>query len=365
MNGIENRNINLDALRSFATIGVIMLHLGGGVNTLNINDGNKLIVSMILAITYCSVNLFGLLSGYLKVDRPHHNSTIIKIVFQTLFWCFVIAVVCAVALGQKDLKLLIRNAFPFTSDRLWYITCYVFVFLCVPYLNRLINSLSQSECKKMLITLAILMSFATTLLFKDFFHVVNNGYSAIWLVYMYLLGGYYKKYGFNQIIKKGHVWIVLWLCICATIVSKYILEVVFMKMNLNPDRAWQFYYYSSPLTLIIGICFLYSFVNLKINGKILIKCISWISNISLGIYIIHAHPYSLDYILIGSNLTWIVNDNPIITLISIIGCAFGIAIVTGIMEQLRMLIFKAVKIDVLCKRVGDKLDAILLSVNGR
>lgn len=354
--GNQKRNVNLDAIRTFAIIGVVALHLIGGVKALPLSFGNELIVNIVLAITYCSVNLFGLLSGYIKIDRPHHNSSIIKIILQTSFWCFVIAAVCAMAFGQRSMVALIKNSFPFIGDRLWYVTCYVFVFLGVPYFNLLANRSSQIGYKNLLIILTILMSFITTFMFKDFFHIVNYGYSAAWLAYMYLVGGYFKRYGFNKKIRKGHVWIVLCISIGTVVVSKYILEAVLLKVGADTGRAWQFYCYSSPLTLLISVCILYLFVNTSIKNNILTKCLSWLSTVSFGIYIIHAHPYILDDILIGEKLKWIANDNPLLTLLTILGCIIGIVFVAGILEQLRIMLFRIVGIDKISNRIGVKLD---------
>ena len=120
---LQKRNINLDALRAFAIIGVITLHLIGGVNALQLSTGNRLVVNTLLAITYTSVNLFGLLSGYLKIYISHHNAALIKIIFQTAFWCFLISAICAIFLGVRSTGDIVKYAFPFLGDRLWYITC--------------------------------------------------------------------------------------------------------------------------------------------------------------------------------------------------------------------------------------------------
>ena len=333
---LQNRNINLDALRVFSIIGVVTLHLVGGVNTLQLSAGNRFVINVVLAITYTAVNLFGLLSGYLKIDRPHHNASLIKIVLQTAFWCFLIAILCILLAGQRSAGDLIKNAFPFTGDRLWYITCYCFVFLCAPYINALAEKISQSAYKKLLITLAVLMSLITTLCFKDFFHVVSNGYSAGWLIYMYLLGGYFKKYGFWNKFSKSKALIVLSISICAIVASKYVLEIILSKVGLNTDRSWILYYYSSPLTLLNSICIFYLFVNGSWKDNAFGKVLTWLSTVSLGVYIIHAHPYSLDHILIGEKLTWVVKANPILTLlimiVSIIGICFGLGIIEWLMR---------------------------------
>ena len=88
------------------------------------------------------------------------------------------------------------------------------------------------------------------------------------------------------------------------------------------------------------------------------------SVVSLGIYIIHAHPYSLDYLLIGENLTWIVSSNPFITLINLIASILGICLGCGILEWIRMKLFGLLGLDRLSTKVGEKLD-VLLTIEDR
>lgn len=310
-----------------------------------------------LAITYCSVNLFGLLSGYLKIDRPHHCASIIKIIFQTAFWCFLITAVClAIDSNRFNGSDLVKNAFPFLSDRLWYISCYIFVFLCSPFLNILASKLTQTEYKKLLIVLTILMSVIPTFTFKDFFHIVNNGYSAGWLMFMYLLGGYYKLYGFNKIRRQTRACICISICVVLMVTSKYVLQLLFSLIGVNIERASQFYHYCSPLTMIISVCFLYVFVSVQIKSRIITKIVLWMSSVSLGIYIIHAHPVSLDNILIGEHLSWMVHENPLLTMIVLFSSVVCIAIVLGFLEQLRIYLFRLSLIDKFLNRIGCKLD---------
>ena len=355
-----NRNINLDALRVFAILGVITLHLVGGLNTLQLSEANRFVVNLLLAITYTSVNIFGLLSGYLKIDRPHHYASIIKIVLETTFWCFLITATCIIFFNVRSVGDLVKYAFPFLGDRLWYITCYFFVFLCAPFLNLLANKLSKSDYLKLLVVLGVLMSLITTVCFKDFFHVVNNGYSAGWLMYMYLIGGYFKKYGFWKKASKGKAFLILCLSVISVIGSKYIIEIMRTKLNIGSERSWQLYYYNSPLTLLNSVCAFYLFAtgNWKNNG--FGKVLTWISTVSLGVYIIHAHPYSLDHVLIGENLTWVVNSNPLVTLIILIVSILGICLFLGVLEWIRMKLFSICGIDRWIKKVGKKLDKVLL-----
>ncbi len=128
------------------------------------------------------------------------------------------------------------------------------------------------------------------------------------------------------------------------------------KAGANIDRAWNFYYYSSPLTVIISICFLYLFVSSEFRNRVFSRIFTWISTVSLGIYIIHAHPYSLDHILIGEKLEWIVKENPLLTLFMLLVSILAIIVVTGLLEQIRMFFFKTFGIDKISIKIGSWMD---------
>ncbi len=356
----SERNIGLDALRAFAIIGVITLHLVGGVDTLELTQGNRAIVNIFLAATYCSVNLFGLLSGYLKIERPHHYASLISIVLQTIFWCLGITIISAVFFKQRTLLELAGNAFPFINDRLWYISCYFFLFLCVPYLNLTAKHLSQKSYKVLLLSLAFLMSFIPTFCLRDFFHVVNMGYSAGWLIFMYLLGGYYRLYGFGKWLSRKRALLLLLVSTCVIILSKYVLEIILQKMGIRLNAALQLFYYCSPFMVLNSICILYWFISKSWKENIIGKGMTWLSGVSLGAYIIHAHPFCLDYILVGENLKWIVRDNPIFTFLICMMMILIIALFTGLAEQIRIIIFKVCSIDKMIKKLGSKVDRLMV-----
>ena len=79
------KDIKLDLIRVLAIVGVVTLHVAEGVNLDKLGTIYKVIIYLLLATARCSVNLFGLLSGFLKIDRQQHHSSLLRIVFETVF----------------------------------------------------------------------------------------------------------------------------------------------------------------------------------------------------------------------------------------------------------------------------------------
>ena len=86
---MKSRNYGIDVLRLCSTLGVIVLHVFG--STANEIDGgiNSCISSFFQILCMCSVNLFGLITGYLCVEKNQHSYfPLLRIIFQVLFYLF-------------------------------------------------------------------------------------------------------------------------------------------------------------------------------------------------------------------------------------------------------------------------------------
>lgn len=105
-----------------------------------------------------------------------------------------------------------------------------------------------------------------------------------------------------------------------------------------------------------SILLFYLFVSGDCKDYFFGNILRWLSTMSLGVYIIHAHPYSLDHVLVGENLTWAVKDNPILTLLTIVGSIIGILVGLSIIGWIRMKFFELCGIDKVIKVVGEKID---------
>lgn len=77
------------------------------------------------------------------------------------------------------------------SGKYWYMTSYFFMYLFIPALNSFAEKADKFIFKTVLGCIFVLSSLAY-LIREDSFKL-NNGYSALWLAIMYLLGAYMKN----------------------------------------------------------------------------------------------------------------------------------------------------------------------------
>ena len=72
-------------------------------------------------------------------------------------------------------------------------TAYAGLFILIPILNRAIVNLSGKELLKICIAIFLVFSLLPTLLNETVFGL-GGGYSAIWLLLLYICGGFWGKY---------------------------------------------------------------------------------------------------------------------------------------------------------------------------
>lgn len=356
------RKSELDLLRTISMMGVVLLHVLGTIKSVSGGTDYEYIVKILLAVASCSVNVFALLSGYLKIKSRIRFSSIVNIWITTFFWCFVLTIIAHFMLADMSIKQYVGYIFPYVIDRLWYITCYSFLFFMMPYLNKLMVALDKKQVQTLLVILFVLMSIVTTFGIRDSFHVVSTGYSAMWLVYLYILGGYLRLYGFSKKLSKCSIVFILVFSTLLIVLSTTLIEYILVHFGFSGQRDLVniLYRYSSPFVLVNSVLILWLFVEyIRVKKVVWQKIIGWMSKVSLGIYVIHAHPFCLDYLFTHEHFGFIMSAGVIGCGIQVLLVVFVVYILCGIAEHLREKLFVKTKIIVFINFIGDKGDALL------
>ena len=359
---MKDRRIGLDLLRILSMMGIVGLHLfgvGGVIENLNVMSYKNYIILFIYVILYFSVDIFGIMSGYLNYKKKDIKyNRIIELIFITFFYAGVISVILYVfnLCGFRELPKIekIHSLFPALIGRNWYITCYIFVFFMMPYSNHLIDTLSQKKLKKLLIVVFILLSIIPNIFFQKDFFIVCSGYSAIWLLYCYLVGGYLGKYGLSEKIKKNRIWITLG-CIIVAYVLNLTIRIGSYKIYGTVLHSTWFIDYVSPFNLLASLLIVSLFSDIKQKSN---KIIILVSSCTFAVYIIHAHYIIYDRVLNGimkftlpHNILYILGIFLIYLLIIYVACT--------IIEIIRIYVFKFLRINKLFDFIGNKIGKYL------
>ena len=347
----SKRIAGLDILRFLSMLGIVGLHVlnAGGVLGDSASALNKGIGSILLVICYTSVNIFAMLSGYLYAGRENiRSSNLIKLLTGTLFFCAVTTGAFLVAGGIPDNTPMLTfcGFFPFAAGRYWYLVCYIFLFLMMPYINRLTSSLQKRNFRILLVILFIMLSVFDTVSPVKYFYV-GDGYSPVWLIFCYLAGSYVKLYS-EDFCKFSSL-----LCIFLSLVSS---GIAFSVWFIFKEPAY--FHYNSPFTVISAMLMLTGFSKINPQNKAISKIFGSLSASAFSVYVIHAHIYIMDYLLTGS-LTRYISANPFICFGATFALILGIYLAGFVADTLKQLIFRITKLDNAADLLGSKLDKLL------
>lgn len=332
----KDRNYGIDLLRLVLMFMVCILHvLGrGGILGVSIKGSVSYGVFWFLEVfSYCAVDAFALISGYTAVNKPRKYDRLVNMWFQVLFYSFVVTGIFAIVGVYKDFNLteIIKSIMPITFGRFWYMSAYFALFLAIPILNNFIFNVDESTAKKSLFIMFLLFSVIGVI--GDPF-VSLNGYSAIWLIVLYCMGGLAKRIDLFK--NKSVLTLVLLWGIC--IISTWLIYVFLGKdLLLN---------YISPTILLSGLVMVILFSRIKLNGKIISKLSPYV----LGIYLFQLSPVMWD-IFINDSFTFVVNNNLFVGILLVFALASIIFISGLIVETARSKFSELIKLPVLSKKI--------------
>ena len=176
------RNYGIDLLRMVAMVFVILLHITGtgGVCANSRLFSPQFFLSQFIRIaTFCAVNCYALISGFVGWTRTPKLSSLLRLWAKVIAFCVAATVMMELlapqAVGLGDLR---KAFFPVTEASYWYFNAYVVLFFFIPLLNHAIRSIPGREAV-----------FAMAGIF-----LLANGYSALWLVILYILGGLLARF---------------------------------------------------------------------------------------------------------------------------------------------------------------------------
>ena len=344
-------------------LGIIGLHVigqGGLINNSNIHSIKYYVILLLLVFFYTSVDVFGLLSGYLNISKEKNKySRFVQLIMILIYYCLLIPSIFYLFnidnIRDSGYKELLFNYFPILIGRYWYITFYLFLFMLIPYINKFCKMLDRKSFKKFLVILFVLLSVIPSLLFRDIFGILS-GYSPFWLIYCYMVGAYIKLY--NVKIKNNIKYFIL-LFVSCFLLNSLIRNVEYLWFN-NISHGDSFINYISPFTFSMSILLLLFFKEIDIKNSIIRKVIIYYSGTSFSVYIIHCNRVIYDRIM-KNMFVPLLNYNSIVVFLGIIISVLFIYFVCSFVDEFRKLLYRLFKVNKLIDLIGKKFDKIFNS----
>lgn len=342
---IHDRNYGIDLLRIIAMLYVVILHCidrGGILNSLEKYSGKYNCILFIKIFTFCAVNIFALISGYViytDEERKIKISNYFKIWLQVVYYGILVTFIFHVfRVTQISVMDYIYVLFPVTNDIYWYFTAYSGMYLFIPFINKLVRNCNERQAKKLFVIIILIFSIYS-MIFNGFF--LNFGYSLLWIMLVYILGAIVKKCRIGEKLKtRKAIILIIAGCVITYLYCIYGFEADIMNIKITRNM---FFSYTSPT--ILGISILYLIIFKKINFKsITKKIVKFAAPSSFAIYIINNHLLVWNHIM-NDLFVKISNKDSIKIITTILIFSIVFVMVVLLIDQIRIFIFKVLYLD--------------------
>lgn len=346
---MKKRNTGINLFKLFSMFMIALLHvLGmGGITGAAAGTSSYYPVYLMQNAAFCAVNCYALVSGYLMLGKKIKPSRITELWFEVFFYSVSISAIMMIV--YRDLfsaRNIVYAVTPIISNQYWYMTSYFMMYLFVPMMNKFADAANKKVFTATIVVILVLTT-GSLMIKQDGFRL-NDGYSPIWLMIMYLVGAYMKKFNVGAKIKK---WLALLLYVISSLCS-FILCVFskkLLKIMLGNDISYLSY--TSPFVVLSAIFLFIFFSKLKF-GKKTEKLINYITPAALGVYLIHTHPLVFNKLMKDIAMP-LVNHGTAAMIFGSVAMALAVFIICIVIDLLRIQLFRLIRINALCKKLDE------------
>lgn len=291
----EERNIGIELFRVVSMLLIVMLHvLGhGGVYSYAAKLSDNYQVAWFLeTLAYCSVNCYALISGYANVKSEFKFRKIVYLWLEVVFLNVSLTAVMdfLVPTAEVTTEYWLRAFFPLTMRAFWYFCAYFFMFPLIPVLNKGLLSLKKHQHIIIIFLLQVPTIFR--LIVQKDNYVMGSGYSALWLICLFVIGAYFRIYGAPKWAKW---YVTLPSFLVATVIAwqfRMNIEAQYAEKLIDKDSPLYtnrgiLISYISPCMVIMAVCLMLLFMQINIKGKIPRVIISNLGKATFGVFILH------------------------------------------------------------------------------
>ena len=143
------RNYGIDLLRIVAMVFVIVLHLtgvGGICGSAALGSPQFYISQLLRIATFCTVNCYALISGYVGWSRSPRLSSLLSLWLKVIAFCVAITIFTQLRdPAAVDLTDLQKAFTPVSEAKYWYFNAYIGLFFFAPLLGHGIRGIRGRE----------------------------------------------------------------------------------------------------------------------------------------------------------------------------------------------------------------------------
>ncbi len=343
MTNRQDRDSNAELLRIICIL-IILLHhfcvhaLYPEVLQLNLYDFNwdSRFLLFIHAFLYIGVNCFILISGWYGIKPKWRSFLNLYLIYAFYNLLHPIKHIFKALLLDNEFVLpysvhdiIVRTLLPFSHGHLWFMDCYIGLFLTAPLLNAAIEHLNKQQHRYVLILLTI-----ANVYLGDFWtmELINSsGFSLANFVYLYLIGSYLHKYISKETIDSNR-----WRWFIAYIVFGCLwgvcsMTTAYKDIALFHVPHWHAFTYNNLLILLTAVSFFLFMMSWHFKSRF----VNYMAASTLGVYMLNEGVVKYGFLIPFAH-----QYQPIVQLALWFGTAIAFFIVAIGVDQVRILLSK-------------------------
>lgn len=274
------RHIGIDIVKTIAILSVVGVHffLNTRFYRVDLDNFNLFIQTLIQQIFLICIPLFVMSTGYLNNNTDiskKYFKKILPIIYLYLLYS-IPALIYRYRIGEipLDIPMWVEQVLEFKGNRYsWYINLYIGLFLLIPFLNRMYNSIETKKEKQLLIGILTLLTCATTI---RKLHLPDY-WSSIYPITYYFIGKYIRDFSPKMNISKNIVLLVVVILVQA--IAEYIAAGQGEYRHILTD-------YSSIFRLIEAYLLFILVYKIDIKNNKVRTIVTDISKLTLDIYLV-------------------------------------------------------------------------------
>lgn len=291
---MNERSSNFELLRIVAMMIIIVHHVlcHGIYFDWHYNNTLTECINSFLALSFglwgrLGVDLFVLITGYFMVNSNFKIKKFFNLLFKSILYSIIIFYLAKYFNVPNLGTSILKRPFDLITSY-WFITTYLMLYVCVPFINKFIEFSSREMLSKFII-LGSIMWFILPSLSSQFCPYTSY---FVAFVYLYILGACIKLGKVDFLLNK-HLFEKLSFYSMVFLICYFAMIIYFDKPVMNFNKMTRYLDYSSIFFLVQSVYIFNIFKDLKIKHN---KIINWISSSVFGIYLLHESNFTRKYL---------------------------------------------------------------------
>lgn len=365
MENARTRNSSIELLKIFAMFGIVLCHIlssyAGATVSLSAvtTEPLRFIMVLIMHLGAFGNNIFIIGSAWFLIDTDKVSNKKCVGMWGDMLFFSVSVLLCFWGLGCDIPKALIIQQFLPLSFGPWFILCYLLFYIVHPYLNCIINSISQRQLLILNIFFIIFYGFVSCVIpYQQLYYTNLVGFIGV-----YFLTAYVKKYlvQYSNSIKCNLIGFTIGSI--GLIALLLLHNVLGLLTGFATGKLLMWNAFKNPFIVLQAMCIF----NLFRKKEFYTKTINVISSVMMIVFIVHhnnlvriyLYPYFNDFILGFSEKLHILGVFIIATIVFLISTLIGLVYRMSLQKIIKKV---AEKITVVFECVGNKIVDVALKL---